>query len=68
MEPLYSGHNWGMRFCPLKCVCYRGVALSQGLICTKKSVLTSGVAFMRGSTVATIAGPKVSLLIVPLVC
>ena len=33
VEPLYSGHHWGMKFAP-----YRGapVALSQGSICSKR--------------------------------
>ena len=52
VEPLHSGHHWGMNR-------YRGVALSQGLICTNRvhlglsevGVLTSGVTFRRGSTV-----------------
>ena len=56
VELLYSGHHWGMKF-----GLYRGVALSQELICTKKvhlglsevalGGLMSGVAFMRGSTI-----------------
>ena len=57
MEPLYSDHHWGTKFSPLS---YRGVALSQGLICTKRVHLglsevtfidASGVAFKRGSSV-----------------
>ncbi len=53
-EPLYNSHPWGMKFWPL----YRGVALSQGWICTNRAhlghnevSLIEGVAFMRGSTV-----------------
>ena len=56
IEPLYSGHHWGVKFCPL---IYRGVALSQELICTERVHLGGlykgcphiRVAFMRGSTV-----------------
>ena len=45
VEPLYSGRHWGMRFCPLN----EGVALSQGLICTKRVHLgLSKVAFIEG--------------------
>ena len=50
VEPLYSGHHWGAKFCP-----YTGVALSRGLICTKRvylglseAGLDRGVASCRG--------------------
>ena len=36
VEPIYSGHHWGMKL-------YRGVALSQGLICTKKLTQQNGL-------------------------
>ena len=32
VEPLYNSHHWGMKF-------YRGVALSQGWICTNRAHL-----------------------------
>ena len=34
VEPLYSGHHWGMKFWPI----YRGVALYQGLICIRMHI------------------------------
>ena len=51
--PLYSGHHWGTKFCPL----YRGGLISGKLVpkwCIwgkVGGVLISGVACMRGSTV-----------------
>ena len=43
VELLYSGHHWGQNF-----VLYRGVALSQGLICTTRVYLgLSEVAFIE---------------------
>ena len=44
VEPLYSGYRWGRNL-----VLYRGLALSQGLICTKRVHLgVSEVTFIEG--------------------